>query len=256
MIHIIYRASDSEKLDIRPKFYSKLLCLKSLLFALKKIKDYTFTLYYDGDRGEELIEELNRHIPSSVVIRLALKNNAGSFWCTFQKSLELPDNDWVYFVEDDYLHLDTAIEKLLECIDTIPADYITLYDHPVRYATDYRFGLDIPHRINKIYITKSHHWRIQESTCMTFAAKVKTLKEDRLIFERYVKNRDVPEDRELFRRLQGLFGYEEGSPLRLLIGPIPSLATHCHLSWLAPVINWEEIAKKINHESYFNGPKS
>ena len=246
MLHIIYRASDSEKPDVRPKYYSKLLCLKSLLSALKKVNGYTLTLYYDGQGGQELTEELSKNAAHCKVVRILLKSNTGSFWYVYQESLKLPDNDWIYFVEDDYIHLDTAIEKLLECIRLITqADYITLYDHPVRYATDYHLGLDIPHRINKIYISESHHCRTQESTCMTFAAKVATLKEDRPIFEKYVKNVAVPEDRELFKRLQGLVGYENNSLFRLLVGPMPSLSTHCRLPWLAPLVDWEGAVRKI-----------
>ena len=163
----------------------------------------------------------------------------------YQKATRLQSNDLVYFVEDDYIHKPDSIEKLLECSNEIKeADYITLLDHPVRYARDYHFGLDVPHRITTIFLSTSHHWRSQESTCMTFAAKVRTLREDKPIFEKYVKQRDVPEDRELFKRLQGLAGYEEDSPFRLLIGPIPSLCTHCHIPWMAPIVDWEEIIKK------------
>lgn len=247
MLHIIYRASDLDKPDVRPSYYSKLLCLKSLLVAVEKINDFSFTLYYDGDKGDELIDELQNMIPQSKIMRLSKAGNARSFWKAYVDALELPQNDWVYFVEDDYLHTVDALEKLVDCMNSIPdADYITLYDHPVRYATDYSFGLDIPHRVNKIYISNKHHWRTQESTCMTFAAQVSVLQNDRTIFDKYVHQVSVPEDRELFRKLQGLSGYESGSPFRLLIGPVPSLTTHCHLPWIAPIINWEEVARKVS----------
>ena len=247
MLHIIYRASDLDKPDVRPFYYSKLLCLKSLLVAVEKINGFSFTLYYDGDKGNELIDELQNMIPQSKIMRLSKAGNARSFWKAYVDALELPQNDWVYFVEDDYLHTIDALEKLVDCMNSIPdADYITLYDHPVRYATDYHFGLDISHRVNKIYISNKCHWRTQESTCMTFAAQVAVLRDDRAIFDKYVHQVPVPEDRELFRELQGLAGYESGSPFRLLIGPMPSLATHCHLPWIAPIINWEDVALKIS----------
>lgn len=246
MLHIVYRASDLDKSNVRPIYYSKLLCLKSLLQALKKVKDFTFTLYYDGKAGDDLITGLQKQIPDSTIVRLSLASNSGSFWYAYQESLKLPENEWVYFVEDDYLHLDTAIEKLIGCIHSVrKADYITLFDHPVRYAIDYQFGLDVPHRVNTIFISDSHHWRTQESTCMTFAAQIVTLKEDEHIFQKYVRQTRAPQDRELFKRLQGLPGYEEGSPNRLLVGPIPSLATHCHEPWLAPAVDWQKVANSI-----------
>jgi len=247
MLHIVYRASDFDKPDVRPSYYSKLLCLKSLLSAVEKISNFSFALYYDGNKGNELINELQNKIPQSKIMHLSKAGNAMSFWKAYVDALELSQKDWVYFVEDDYLHVSDALEKLVDCINSISdADYITLYDHPVRYATDYRFDLDIPHRVNKIYISNKHHWRTQESTCMTFAARVAVLRDDRAIFDKYVRQASVPKDRELFRKLQGLTGYEDGSPFRLLIGPIPSLATHCHLPWMAPIINWEEVAQNLS----------
>ena len=81
---------------------------------------------------------------------------------------------------------------------------------------------------------------------MTFVAQVAVLRDDRAIFDKYVRQAPVPEDRELFRKLQGLMGYEDSSPFRLLIGPIPSLATHCHLPWMASIINWGEVARNLS----------
>lgn len=245
-LHIFYRASSSEKTDVRPSYYSKLLCLKSLLRALSNMKNFSFSFYYDGEGGQNLIKELKTDLPNNKIKRLFGMGNSRSFWQAYSDAIKFSDNDWVYFVEDDYLHVDTAIQKLVDCIETVKCvDYITLFDHPVRYASDYHYELDVPHRVNKIYISKTHHWRTQESTCMTFASRVSILKEDKKFFERYVKNTNVPKDRELFRRLQGLTGYEDESPRRLLIGPIPSLATHCHLPWMSPVVDWEDVAKQI-----------
>lgn len=171
-------------------------------------------------------------------------SNSETFRYVYDKAILLPKDEIVYLVEDDYWHLEDSLVKLQAAFDVLKVDYVTLYDHPVRYATDYKFGLDLPSvRGRQIWIAGNHHWRVQESTCMTFAVLAGTLQEDRDIFWRYSET-DIPNDRELFRRLQGLPGYEEGSRGRLLIGPMPSLSTHCHLPWLAPCVNWEEKAKQ------------
>lgn len=245
MLHIFYRASDSEKPEVRPPYYSKELSLKSLLNSLKRVKDYKLTLYYDSMVVPDVFRDLIKKGGGNI-IKMNSLGNSGSFWHVFKDALKLPKRDWVYFVEDDYIHTLDSIKKLQECTERIKdADYITLFDHPVRYVDDYHYGLDLPHRNNEIYISQTHHWRTQESTTMTFASKVETLQEDSLIFDKYVRKLDVPEDRELFKRLQGLVGYEKGSPLRTLVGPIPSLATHCHIPWMAPIIEWEDIAKSV-----------
>ncbi|MEA3357469.1 MAG: hypothetical protein U9Q67_03470 [Patescibacteria group bacterium] len=245
MLHILYRASDCENPKVRPSYFSKALCLKSLIQSIQQITNYRFSFYYDSPVVPEEFSRILKKI-NSPVIKLPNLGNSGSFWHVYKDAIEIPPEDWVYFVEDDYIHKEDSIKKLTECINHIEvADYITLFDHPVRYATDDHFGLDVPHRNNTIYITESHHWRTQESTCMTFAAKAKTLKKDYDIFNKYICKTDAPEDRELFKRLQGLPGYENGSPFRTLIGPIPSLSTHCHIPWMAPVVDWEKIAKSI-----------
>lgn len=163
-----------------------------------------------------------------------------------ERALSLNSNEVVYFSEDDYLYTDEAFEKLNNLLEESFCDYITLYDHPVRYASSYEFGLDIPNKKEKIFISKNHHWRTQESTCMTFASKVDILKEDLHMFKTYLKDK-VPQDRELFRKLQGFSGYEEDSPNRILVGPIPSLATHCHKDWIAPIVDWVSIIKNLSN---------
>jgi hypothetical protein len=80
---------------------------------------------------------------------------------------------------------------------------------------------------------------------MTFAASVRTLKEDRPVFDKHVKTRRVPNDRELFRHLQALGQHADRQPARTLLGAIPSLATHCELPWIAPVVDWDRLAKAI-----------
>lgn len=244
MLNVLYRSSDSDKPEVRPEYFSKLKSLENFFRSLEQIDNYTFTLYYDGEPPKEVADIVNSH-RNTKIITLDKIGNSASFWQAYQESFDLNPEDWVYFVEDDYLHKLEAISKLMDCTLDVPdADYITLFDHPVRYAADYHYGLDLPHRNNTIFISRNHHWRTQESTCMTFSAQVKTLVADEGIFHKYVKQVPVPEDRELFKRLQGLIGYEKGSPFRLLIGPMPSLATHCDIRGIAPIVDWEKVAKE------------
>lgn len=243
MLHIYYRLSNNEKQESRPKFYSKELCFYSLKSALSLIsKDkYILNVVYDG-----IINESYNFLKSEKIDNVHFLNNSMSCWYTYEKSLNNKLQDIIYYVEDDYLHTKDSIKKLLEVFDTLPvASYVTLYDHPVRYMPNFVGGPDIKSDKSYLWITQTHHWRQQESTCMTFAAKVSSLRRDYKLFEKYVKNTKVPKDRDLFRSIQGLSGYEDGSNYDILIGAVPSLATHCHIPWLAPCINWNEEAEKI-----------
>jgi hypothetical protein len=147
-----------------------------------------------------------------------------------------PDDDIVYFVEDDYLHTPDALVKLVEFFEEKHPDYATLYDHPARYNGQ---DFDRPGG-EQIIHSGSHHWRTQESTCMTFAARVETLRWDYARISAYLGTVH-PQDRELFMHLQSLGRYPRCKPQRTLWGPIPSLATHCETEWLAPCVNWEAI---------------
>jgi hypothetical protein len=69
------------------------------------------------------------------------------------------------------------------------------------------------------------------STTMTFAAKVKTLKEDEEILRKYTSG-SYPRDFEMFLELR--------DKSRSLITPIPGYATHGETAWLSPLTDWKE----------------
>lgn len=246
---IYYRTHAGENKAPRPSWYSKPLCLSSIVRAIEYAKNdfrIKFVLLHDGLLSENLGWTLAiQHTIAKIegdIVEMQKTNNSRSFLQAFHKALELNDEEIVFFAEDDYLWLEASIRAMAFALLQLPAHYVTGYDHPVRYQPDYPLGADWPHWDNNIYITGDRHWRTQESTCMTFAAKVSTLREDLKYFEKYSDNgKGYPNDRELFRHLGGLGDYGLGeSPRRLLIGPIPSLNTHVHLPWLAPIVNWNQ----------------
>jgi hypothetical protein len=70
----------------------------------------------------------------------------------------------------------------------------------------------------KVILTASSHWKYTNSTTMTFATRVKTLRTDQEIF-RHFCNGKIPLDYFIFRNLA-----ERG---RTLITPLPGRSTHC-----------------------------
>ena len=83
---------------------------------------------------------------------------------------------------------------------------------------------------------------------MTFGTSVQVLREDLDVFSEHHNNgKNYPDDRVLFRHLQGLGEYQV-SQKRRLVGPIPSLNTHAHLPWLAPGINWNAAANDVERQ--------
>jgi hypothetical protein len=73
---------------------------------------------------------------------------------------------------------------------------------------------------------------------MTFASKVKTLREDEKIIRKWTSETH-PHDFQMFIELKQNF--------RRLASPIPGYSTHCETKWLTPLKNWyEEISSTYN----------
>ena len=61
-------------------------------------------------------------------------------------------DDLIYFVENDYLHLDSWVSKVLDlfsCYDSL--NYVSLYDHNDKYMSIY------DNLVSKIFTSKTHH---------------------------------------------------------------------------------------------------
>jgi hypothetical protein len=157
-------------------------------------------------------------------------SSAQSFRIAYEMALQLPDEEIVYLVEDDYWHLPFSRRCLLEGIQR--ADYVTLYDAPDKYVSTN--GADE----TKVLLTASSHWRLTNSTTCTFASRVSQLKEDYPTWKNFcfaAWDQRHTHDFECFSELRSIG--------RTLISPIPSLSTHCEPNWKAPLIDWEEELK-------------
>ena len=163
-----------------------------------------------------------------------IKINCGTEASSFLETLEIirrddnQDDDVIYFLEDDYLHLPGWEKVMLEGID-LGIDYISLYDHLDKYK-------DYPDLVSKVYATKSCHWRTVPSTCNTYACKSSTLKRDFEIHRFYSVNHHngVSSDNSKFLDLN--------SKGKGLITSIPGYSTHCNLE-MSPTVDWGKIIK-------------
>jgi hypothetical protein len=206
------------------------------------------------------------------VIELDNLGNALSFVAILDYAInKFQDNDFVYFLEDDYLHLANARQVLLEGLEI--ADYVTLYDSPDKYI-DYKKG-GFNHYVNgngedgKVFLTQTSHWKITSATTMTFACRIKTLKEDYKIWSffktqdylafqklagyplRFSSDLQVVKNKlsevtsagmgSLKRRLRIIYHYYKNkfyTPKRTLIVSIPGKATHVEVEYLTPLTDW------------------
>jgi hypothetical protein len=235
-MHVLYRISDNGY--VKPKFENatKQRCLLNLLeqWPLEEV-----TVFADKCVPETMDFLMDyAEVTGLRVHDISTNPNAGSSSGTWRIvrdwALDLPDEEIVYFVEDDYLHLDMSRTCLLEGVER--ADYVTLYDAPDKYVPASKGGNpligDDGADETKVILTKSHHWRLTNSTTMTFACKVHTLREDNDTWKKYTSGTH-PHDFQCFLELRQ-YG-------RALISPIPTLSTHCEPAWAAPLMDWSTL---------------
>jgi hypothetical protein len=236
MLHCFYRISDNGYKKNKLPNATKIQCLTNFLtHFLIQFPINSVTVFVDGI-GEEVSTFIYHHEKFGLKVEnIEGGSSAGSWRVVCERALELPDNDFVLFQEDDYLHLPGSYQALIEALER-GFPYVTLYDAPDKYIpANYggnpyidEDGADA----TKVYLTKSRHWRITNSTTMTFACRVRTLREDMPIWEKWTSGTH-PHDFQTFLELR-----EKG---RFVVSPIPSLSTHCEIGWLAPLIDWSQI---------------
>jgi len=246
-LEIFYRSTGGESSEDRPSYYSKSLCLESIIAAARDLDPApSITFVNDGPVPEERVafmESVGR------VVSLPGLGNSNSYWETLKMALDVPGDSVVYLAEDDYLYRPDALRKLAGAIGELPdVDYFTLYDHLDRYTR----SDDAAAGLSRVFVAGGHHWRSVESTCMTFAGRAEALRHDAWI-HRYCTRRSAPDDRKLWRMTQGSARYAWKFPKRTLVGPVPSLATHMVAPFLAPTIEWEEVAAEARARPPFEG---
>jgi hypothetical protein len=210
MLKIIYRICDLRQGRTKIPEINKRQCFLNFVEVfgtnnLMIIADHT---------SPETIEFLSKY--TDAIERTEL-GNSGSFLHALELALQFEDDQPVYLLEDDYLHLPGCPGLLHEGLQR--ADYVSLYDHADKYAMQGPNPMVSNGGENtKVILTPSSHWKYTNSTTMTFATRSGVLKADQEIFRRFCAN-PIPADFFIFRALA-----ERG---RTLATPIPGRSTHC-----------------------------
>ncbi len=225
---VLYRISDGSYKKERFPHATKQGCLENFL---KHFPSEEVTVYADNVKDEtyEWIKTYNLE-----VIRTNGGSSAAGFRIVLSEAVKLAESEIVYFVEDDYFHLQNSRNVLLEGLDR--AHYVSLYDHVDKYIPASMGGNpyidEDAAEVTKVFLTKSTHWKLTNSTTMTFATRVSTLIEDKEIWEQFTVG-TYPRDFDCFIHLR-----ERG---KTLATPIPGYSTHCEPRWAAPLIDWTNV---------------
>lgn len=229
---IIYRISDTGYNKVKPEYINNEACLKNFCNVFF---DYIHNILIIADNcSESTINMIKRYIDPAAIITVSVGHGAGTFNLALDRALKGKDDEIVYFVENDYLHRQLSPEILKEGFD-LGASFISLYDHPDKYMEPSKGGnpyCEGGAEDTRVYLTDSCHWKITNSTTMTFAAKVSTLKRVESTLRKWTVGQH-PHDFQMFLDLR--------QQNELLITPLPGYATHGETAWLTPLTDWSKI---------------
>ena len=229
---IIYRMSDGEHNKLKPYYVTKKTCF---LHFMKIFEGYTVYVIADNVK-DDTYSFLCKYLPEQNIIRSSL-NGAMTFLLAVELSINnFQDDDTVYFAEDDYLYTPNAPKILEEGLKI--SDYCSGYDHPDKYINANQDGgnpfIKDGGEDTKVIISPSHHWKYTNSCCMTFATRVKTMKQDFEIYKKYCVGYSHPLDFYMWCEIISQSN-------KKLISAIPAVSTHGETKWLSPLINWEHM---------------
>ena len=227
-IKTIYRIADVGYKKVKPNYISNEKCLSNFVWTFQ---DHETLVMADNvsDKTRGMIQQ--HEVP---IEHVSVGHGAGTFNLALDIALTYNDDEIVYFVENDYIHKKESPSIIKEGF-SLGASFVSLYDHPDKYLDPSRGGnpyCEGGGEDTRVYLTKSCHWKITNSTTMTFAAKVSTLKRVEPILRKWTCETH-PNDFQMFLALR-----EQGE---LLITSIPGYSTHGETAWLSPLTDWSKI---------------
>ena len=230
---IIYRISDAGYNKVKPAYIDNEACLKN--FCNVFFNHISDILVLADNCSEQTLTMIGRYIDPINIHKVSVGHGAGTFNLALDMALKWDGNEIVYFVENDYLHKQNSANVIREGFG-LGATFVSLYDHPDKYLDPANGGNPFCEgggEETRLYLTDSCHWKITNSTTMTFAAEVSTLKRTEPILRKYTNQGHYPDDFKMFLELR-----ENNEPL---VTPVPGYATHGETAWLSPLTDWSNI---------------
>lgn len=224
---VIYRIANAGYNKVKPGYINNENCLKNFVSVFGN-QD----LHIIADNCDDnTLRMITKYVHPNRIQNVSVGHGAGTFNLALDYALTLPENEVVYFVENDYLHVPGASEVLSEGIN-LGSTFVSLYDHPDKYMYGVNPYVSDGGEETKVFLSKSCHWKLTNSTTMTFASKVSYLKQFENILRHYTST-SHPHDFEMWIDLRN-----QGASL---ITPMPGYSTHGESAWLTPLINWNNV---------------
>lgn len=208
----------------------------NLVNTLANDQDFKHHILFDGDMTGHFLKEY-----SSLDNLVILKSGSGarSFVDSVEYAINISkEGDYIYFLEDDYLHQPGWTDIVKEGTTLGPNTYFTLYDCPDKYPSkikeiDDTYQQMYTNLVSKIITTDSVHWRTVPSTTDTFIMPREALIKYKqgIVHFSSIAAHSLDNDRSLWLGRCGL----------QLWSCIPGYSAHITSYYEAPTIDWEKI---------------
>jgi len=224
---IIYRISDTGYNKVKPDYINNENCLKNFCNVFF---ENIWDIHIIADNvSQQTRDMICKYIDKSQITYVSVGHGAGTFNLALDMALKGNDDEIVYFVENDYIHLPNSAQILEEGFK-LGAPYMTLYLHPDKFIPPFAGGNPEVDQdggyFSKIYRGETQLFGMFNSTTMTFASTVKELKEDEAILRKWTSGTH-PDDFKMFLELR-----DNG---KALLCPLNTFSTHGETQWLAPL---------------------
>jgi hypothetical protein len=254
-LHVILRTHDKLNVhnDWRTRYCdmskSDLIqgCYKSLIRSILQVKDCAVHVTVLDDHSEphtvEMLQQLGQQLPHFEFVAMTepgYRHSGHEQWLRCRDS----DADLVYSIEDDYLHVPSAVSEMIQSW-SIFADKLN-HRNIVLYPFDAPEEYDPPTRTDFIVHGSHRHWRTGVFSTQVLMTTPQLFKNHWPLFEVLSKNYNGDYIR---KGKEHEFRYTEDNTIwniwrnnqAVRFNPIPSLALHMQFDrQLDPFINWQQ----------------
>jgi hypothetical protein len=230
-IHIFYAHYNVEGKGTkpRPEWFDYENCFVNLLETIKNSDNVTVHMVMDGKIESNWVKKYQDCFISHEIVGGDMVGVTLNLY-NLVKDLQCNDDDLIYILENDYLHVEGWVEQVRTLYNEFsPLSYVSLYDHNDKYFLPMYDNL-----VSKIWATSTLHWRSTPSTCGSYITTKKIFIED------YNDHTGVTVPIGDHHKWLFLNKHKD----RFVLTPIPGLSTHCMEGLLSPTIDWKNISNK------------
>jgi glycosyltransferase involved in cell wall biosynthesis len=255
-IEIILRTHDKTNvhktsrtdMEVEPRYCQKdkktlaLGCIASLIKSANQVQNHEINFkVFDDHSTDDFLVELEELFDKSIWPHELIHLKEEGFNHSSYKGFEAGKNsnaDLVYFIEDDYLHIPSALQEMIDtwhAFTQLSGREIVLF--PYDFTDDYN-----PPQANIVAHGSNRHWRTGLWTTNTLFLRPQVVLANWELFEelalKYNPDYSNPEKNVSELSTIGKI-WTEGSAMRF--SPIPSIALHMQFERQKdPYINWEQ----------------